>query len=208
METARRTQAERRESTRRALLEATIGALVELGYSGTTTTEVVRRAGVSQGALFKHFPTRSALVAAAAEQLFEDLFVSFEFAFARSTEPEARIVIALRRLWDVFCQQELTAVYRLYVEAAVDDELMSALRPVVERHEANLTRFATELFPELAQSPAHASLFIGVVYSMQGLSLQRLVHVSPVYESLMLTQMETLARTLFPDSDQGDSRDA
>ena len=77
----RRTQAERRETTRQALLEATIASLVEAGYARTTTTEVVRRAGVSQGALFNHFPTKSALVAAAAEQLFADLVSVFEDAF-------------------------------------------------------------------------------------------------------------------------------
>lgn len=195
----RRTQAERRSATRRALLDATITALVELGYSGTTTTEVTRRAGVSQGALFKHFPTKSALVAAAAEQLFADLFVVFEHAFARSTEPEARIVVAMRRLWDVFCRKELLAVYRLYVEAPVDEELMTALVPVVQRHQANLAGFATALFPELARSPMHASMFVGVVYAMQGLSLQRAVHVDATHEQLMLAQFETLAKSLFPD---------
>jgi AcrR family transcriptional regulator len=206
----RRTQAERRAATRRALLDATVASLVEGGYSGTTTTEVTRRAGVSQGALFKHFPSRSALVAAAAEQLFEDLFVSFDFAFERSTEDEARIVIAIRRLWDVFCQRELLAVYRLYMEAPVDEELMAALVPVVKRHEANLTGFALRLFPGLAQSPVHASLFIGVVYAMQGLSLQRVVHVDPAHEALMLSQMETLARALFPETgrEKGAVRDA
>jgi AcrR family transcriptional regulator len=44
--TERRTQAERREGTRVALLEATIASLVELGYTRTPTTEVVRRAGL------------------------------------------------------------------------------------------------------------------------------------------------------------------
>lgn len=207
---ARRTQAERRQTTRRALLDATISALVELGYSGTTTTEVTRRAGLSQGALFKHFPSRSALVAAAAEQLFEDLFVSFEFAFERSTDPEPRVVIALRRLWDVFCQKELLAVYRLYLEAPVDDELMAALVPVVKRHQANLAGFALTLFPGLASSPMHASLFVTAVYAMQGLSLQRTVHADETEQSLMLAQFETMARTLFPETEprEGDRNDA
>src|SRR5262249_15711172 len=126
---ARRTQAERRASTRRALLDATIASLVETGYARTTTTEVLKRAGVSQGALFKPFPPTSALVAAAAEQLFEDLVGAFEHAFATSTErtSEPPIVVALRRLWDVFCRDELRAVYRLYAEASADPELLAAL---------------------------------------------------------------------------------
>ena len=100
----RRTQAERRSSTRARLLSATIESLVEAGYTRTTTTEVTRRAGVSQGALFKHFATKSALVAAAAEQLFADLIADFDGAFERSTQASPApasppVIVALHRLW-------------------------------------------------------------------------------------------------------------
>jgi len=47
------------------LLDATIDCLVEEGYSGTTTTRVVERAGLSRGAQVHHFPTKSQLVAEA-----------------------------------------------------------------------------------------------------------------------------------------------
>ena len=60
----RRTQQQRREETRGRLLAATQTALVERGYAGTTTTEVCRRAEVSQGALFKHFASKGELLAA------------------------------------------------------------------------------------------------------------------------------------------------
>lgn len=195
---ARRTQVERRTQTRRALLDATIESLVEVGYARTTTTEVTRRAGVSQGALFKHFATRSALVAAAAEHLFEGLFVDFEAAFESSNEREAPVVVAMRRLWDVFCKPELLAVYRLYAEAPVDEELMAALVPVVKQHEANLSSFAVSLFPEIASSADHTSMFVGVIYAMQGLSMQRPVYVNPEHEALVLAQFESIARALFP----------
>lgn len=196
----RRTQAERRQTTRRALLDATLESLVEVGYARTTTTEVVRRAGVSQGALFKHFPTKSALVAAAAEQLFADLVQVFERAFATPHDDphEPRIVTALRRLWDVFCMRELTAVYRLYAEAPADPDLLAALVPVVKTHEENLTRLALGLFPELASSEAYVGLFTAAVFAMQGASMQRPVYVDPMHESMMLAQLELLGRTLAP----------
>src|SRR2546423_10714271 len=59
----RRTQQERREATRNALLEATIQCLVERGYAGTTTRAVSKRAGVSPGALQHHFTSKEELVA-------------------------------------------------------------------------------------------------------------------------------------------------
>src|SRR5436190_18849808 len=65
----RRTQAERRATTRTALLDATIDCLVEEGYAGTTTTRIVERAGVSRGAQVHHFPTKAELVAEAVRHL-------------------------------------------------------------------------------------------------------------------------------------------
>lgn len=196
METERRTQAERRSGTRRALLTSTIECLVEIGYTRTTTTEVVRRAGVSQGALFKHFPTKSALVAAATEQLFEELFVDFDRAFKKAGKQDEPIVAAVRGLWKVFCTKELTAVYRLYTEAPNDPELLAVLRPVVERHEQNLSQFAASLFPDIAASAHNRVLFDGIVFAMQGLSLQRPVFVSRGAERDLLLAIENVARTI------------
>jgi len=205
LERTRRTQAERREGTRRALLDATIASLVEVGFTRTTTTEVVRRAGLSQGALFKHFPTKAALVAAAAEQLFADLFIRFETAFASSplshdATAEAPIVLAMRKLWEIFCADELRAVYGLYAEAANDPELRAALQPVVKTHGENLSRFAIRLFPELASSDVHRALLTGVVFAMQGLSFQKPVYVDPVDEARILTHLEVLGRSLFSEA--------
>ena len=198
----RRTQAERRSGTRAALLDATIASLVEVGFARTTTTEVTRRAGVSQGALFRHFPTKSTLVAAATERLFGDLVADFAYAFERGPEPEAAVVVALRRLWEVFCKPELQAVYRLYVEAPFDAELMAALTPIVKEHERQVAAQALALFPEIGASPLHEALFATALFAMQGLALQRPVYVDPAQEARVLQQFEALALTLFAAAHQ------
>lgn len=195
--TERRTQAERREGTRTALLEATIASLVELGYTRTTTTEVVRRAGLSQGALFKHFPTKGDLLAAATARLFDDLIEDFDCAFAAAAAHEDVAVVAIRRLWRVFCAPELLAVYRLYVEAPFDDELMAALVPVVKRHEQRVSERALALFPEIGSSPETVALFTSMLFAMQGMALARPVNPNPAKERLVLAQFETIARQLF-----------
>ena len=56
---------------RQRLLEATVECLVEHGWSGTSTTLVSQRAGVSRGAQLHHFPTKNDLVVAAVEHLSE-----------------------------------------------------------------------------------------------------------------------------------------
>src|SRR5215204_6014357 len=51
----RRTQAERRASTRRALLDAARSLFAEKGYHGAAAEEIVGRAGLTRGALYHHF---------------------------------------------------------------------------------------------------------------------------------------------------------
>ena len=56
---------------RQRLLDATVDCLVEHGWSGTSTTLVSQRAGVSRGAQLHHFPTKNDLVLAAVAHLSE-----------------------------------------------------------------------------------------------------------------------------------------
>ena len=67
--TVKLSQEDRTRAMRTRLMEATIDSLVELGWSGTTTTVVSQRAGVSRGAQLHHFPTKQALVVGAVEHL-------------------------------------------------------------------------------------------------------------------------------------------
>src|SRR5215207_7287470 len=69
----RRTQAERRAATRRALLDATLDVLAEVGYSNLTTGHVVARAGVTRGAQAHYFATKADLVVQALRHLTDRL---------------------------------------------------------------------------------------------------------------------------------------
>ncbi|MFO0658710.1 MAG: TetR/AcrR family transcriptional regulator [Polyangiaceae bacterium] len=190
----RRTQAERRATTRQALLDATVELIIEIGYAATTTTLVSKRAGVSQGALFNHFETKSALVAAATEQLFERLITDFRDAFVDMPEGDERVVWAVRKLWEVFQAPELRAAYALYTAAAADAELAKAIRPVVERHNRNVDDIAATLFPEIAESPELFALLDIVVFSMQGVMFESAAYANPERQQRMLAQLENLGR--------------
>src|SRR5678815_5611624 len=68
---APRTQQQRREETRRALLDAAVESLIEVGFARTTTLEVQRRADVSRGALLHHFPSKAEPLVAPVDHLAE-----------------------------------------------------------------------------------------------------------------------------------------
>ena len=67
----RRTQGERSAATVAKLIQATIEAIVEVGYAGASTREICDRAGISQGGLFRHFPTRRDLIVATLVHLYD-----------------------------------------------------------------------------------------------------------------------------------------
>ncbi|HTM83853.1 MAG TPA: TetR/AcrR family transcriptional regulator, partial [Mycobacterium sp.] len=120
---SRRTQAERTATTRRALLDATLGALVEVGFKGTTTTEVARRAGVSAGALQGHFPTKSELLAAAITYSLDRRIEEFGVLMAGLDPPADKLDVAIDLLWSMFSGATFTAVQELWVAARTDSDL-------------------------------------------------------------------------------------
>ena len=67
--TPRRTQDQRRSATIAKLLDATIGCLVEHGYRDASISRICEKAGVSQGGLFRHFGSRTALLVAATNEI-------------------------------------------------------------------------------------------------------------------------------------------
>lgn len=78
----KRTQAERTEATREALIAAARQLFTERGYEEVGTEEVVRAAGVTRGALYHHFGDKASLLRA-----------TYERIEAESTERVARIVL-------------------------------------------------------------------------------------------------------------------
>ena len=138
-------QEERSRAMRRRLLEATIDCLVERGWSGTSTTLVSRRAGVSRGAQLHHFPTTTDLVVAAVEHMgarrSEELFEKAATlpAGARRT----RAVLDL--LAEHFTSPLFTAALELWVAARTDPQLHAAVAPLEQRIGRETHRQTVEL---------------------------------------------------------------
>ncbi len=69
---------------RTALIEATERLIEEGGPESVTVREAARRAGVSSGAPFRHFPNRTALMTAVAEQAMTRLLAEVAAALRRT----------------------------------------------------------------------------------------------------------------------------
>lgn len=92
---------------RAAMLRATEQISAELGPDAVTVREVARRAGVSSGAPFHHFPTRRALMTAVAEEATHRLRQRMRDAVAAVPASDAR--------------ERLRAMARAYLGWVVDN---------------------------------------------------------------------------------------
>lgn len=77
---------------RRVLIDAALGLLEEGGAEKVSVREAARRAGVSPGAPFRHFPNRIALMTAVAEEAQRRFRIEIEAALAQAPagDPLAR----------------------------------------------------------------------------------------------------------------------
>jgi AcrR family transcriptional regulator len=196
----RRTQQERREATRRRLLDAAVEELIQTGYVKFRTAEVCRRAELSQGALFKHFATKAELVGATARHLFSLLLQDYQKLFAEAAADDDPIGTSLTLLWKTFNGPLAKASVELLAAARADAELAAALAPVIAEHRANLRTAARELFPALAKRPnfdAHARMLHD---AMHGAILWTLVMPDAAAED-MVSYLSVLTRwiTLRPE---------
>jgi AcrR family transcriptional regulator len=138
-------QGERTRAMRRRLMEATVECLVEYGWSGTSTTLVSQRAGVSRGAQLHHFPTKSDLVLAAVEHVAETRGEELLAAAATMPPGPERTRRALDLLADHFTGPTFTAALELWVAARTDEFLRKAVSDLERRIGRETHRRAVEL---------------------------------------------------------------
>jgi AcrR family transcriptional regulator len=67
------TQAERTEATRGRLIATARRLFAEKGFAATSTEEILGEAGVSRGALYHHFPSKTDLFQASFEAVEDEL---------------------------------------------------------------------------------------------------------------------------------------
>jgi len=169
--TVRVPQEERTRLTRQRLLEATIELLVERGWSGTSTTLVSKRAGVSRGGQLHHFPTKNDLVLAAVEHLSDVRGRELAEAATKLPTGPRRIRAVLEMLADHFTSPVFTAALELWVAARTDPNLLAALGPLEQRIGRDIHRRTVELLEVDESRPGVRELVQATLDLVRGLGL-------------------------------------
>lgn len=84
-----------RDARRTQLIEATIEALAERGFSRTTVTDVAARAGISHGLVLFHFQSKENLLAETLDFLADEYRINWQSALATAGDAPERRVLAL-----------------------------------------------------------------------------------------------------------------
>jgi AcrR family transcriptional regulator len=164
-------QEERTRAMRARLMEATVELLVERGFSGTSTTLVSERAGVSRGAQLHHFPTKNDLVVAAVEHLTEVRGAELAAAAERLPTGAKRTRAVLQMLGDHFTSPVFTAALELWVAARTDETLLAAVAPLEQRVGREVHRLTVELLGADESRPGVRELVQATLDLVRGLGL-------------------------------------
>jgi AcrR family transcriptional regulator len=168
---ARVPQEERTRAMRQRLLEATVECLVEYGWSGTSTTMVSQRAGVSRGAQLHHFPTKNDLVLAAVEHLTELRGEELRAAAQQLPSGKRRTRAVLEMFADHFTSPVFTAALEVWVAARTDDLLHAAVVPLEQRVGREAHRIAVDALGVDESRPRVRELVQGTLDLVRGLGL-------------------------------------
>jgi AcrR family transcriptional regulator len=199
----KRTQAQRSAAMRTRIQEAVVECLTEVGYGGTSISEVARRAGVSRGALQHHYTGKGFLIAHALETLTAQLVDEASSESAQSPPGPARAAQVADGMWRAALTPPMPVIVEVRVAARADEGLRSILEPLERRareHQLDLIRAA--LGDELAALPRLPRRVDAIIATIRGLVAQS------VYQAWSRDDTEAAWEIALEDFREGLVRDA
>jgi len=140
-----RTQQQRREETVARLLDASIDTIIDVGYARASAAVIAKRANVSDGALFRHFPTMGDFMAATAREVMRRQLDAFTKQVAEIPPGKPALEAALTIMRDLTGNPTNTVMYELMVAARTDEKLRATLQEVLTEYVANIYDVAKAL---------------------------------------------------------------
>jgi AcrR family transcriptional regulator len=170
---------------RARLLDATVDCLARLGYAGTTTTEIAKRARVSRGAQLHHYPRKEDLVIASVEHVFRLRLQEFGKAFANVPPDIDRRPIAVDLLWSMFQGPVFHAWLELVVASRTDKPLREALSEMNERFQGDIRVYFKEIFGPSPLTTDFELIPAFIFALMNGMAMRLIVGSDPENERIL-----------------------
>jgi AcrR family transcriptional regulator len=198
-----RTQQQRREEMIARLLDASIATIIEVGYARASAKVIAQRAQVSDGALFRYFPTMGDLMAATAQEAGRrQLEVATKrIADIPADRPAIEGVLAIIR--DVTANDTNTVIYELMVAARTDEKLRNTLRKVMTAYIAKIYD-AARAVPSADEIAAvggeenFAALVSVLIHAFDGAAMIGYVLTQPAIDDRRIPVLLTLLNSARP----------
>jgi AcrR family transcriptional regulator len=158
-------QEERSAETRRRLLEAAVACLNERGYTGTTTSEIAGRAGVSRGAQVHHFRHKEELVIGALDHICSRRLAELDYALEELPVGalEFRLETLIDLMWSAFRGPSFYAWLELLVASRTEPMLRAAVRETNRKLAAGIRKALAKFLDEGAASDERSERLARVV---------------------------------------------
>jgi AcrR family transcriptional regulator len=188
-----RTQQQRREETIAGLLDASVDTIIEVGYARASAAVIAKRARVSDGALFRHFPTMGDFMAATAREVMRRQLDSFTKQVAEIPADKPALEAALTIMRDLTGNATNTVMYELMVAARTDEKLRSTLQEVLTEYAANIYDVAKAL-PGADRFPddTFTALVAIITNTFDGAAIVRAVLPQPDIEAKRIALLASL----------------
>ncbi|SPM37597.1 TetR family transcriptional regulator [Mycobacterium rhizamassiliense] len=195
-----RTQQQRREETVGRLLEASIASIVEVGYARASAAVITKRAGVSVGALFRHFETMGDFMAATASEVLRRQVESFTKQVAAIPAGRPALEAALVILRDITGGPTNAVLYELMIAARTDEKLNAHLRDVLAQYTAKILDAARALPGADAIGGDTFPVLVALMTNVfDGAAMVRGIFPEPDIEEQRIALLSKLITGLVPD---------
>jgi AcrR family transcriptional regulator len=195
-------QEERSAETRRRLLDAAIACLNERGYTGTTTSEIAGRAGVSRGAQVHHFRHKEELVIGALEHICARRLAELEYAFEELPVGgvEFRLETLIDLMWSAFRGPSFYAWLELLIASRTEPLLRVAVRETSGRLAIGIRKAFTKFLDDGFVPPERLEKLARVVEisfgKLESMALERaLLEADEPDPPDLIRSLEDLKRT-------------
>ncbi len=186
--------------TRRRILEATLDSIYEDGFQRASTTEIVRRAGVSRGALLHHYPSKEVLIAAAVEFLLDAEIADMRKVAVAYAEKQLTIDDFIDDMWRRFSGRLFMITIEFLASARTDEKLRQAIVPVSLQFHRSLNEIWSHFFVNKTMAPQKVQVLLNTTLClMRGMGIQTIVRQDPQYFMEMQESWKEILRVLLSE---------
>jgi AcrR family transcriptional regulator len=188
-----RTQQQRREDTVARLLDASISTIIDVGYAKASAVVIAGRAGLSGGALFRHFDTMGDFMAATAYEVMRRQLDTFSKQVAEIPPDRSVLEAVVHIVQDVTANDTNVVMYELLIAARTDEKLRATLQDVLKEYGERIFETAREV-PTADEYPTDtlAAVVALLVNTFDGAALVRNVLPQPELDALRIPFLMSL----------------